>query len=99
MSRKKKILVACGSGIATSTVIMDKLEKGLKERGVDIELEQSKISEAKNYIEDLKPDVIVVNGPVNADYGIPTFSGVSFLTGIGVDELLDKIEKEVKWFK
>ncbi|QTL97647.1 PTS galactitol transporter subunit IIB [Iocasia frigidifontis] len=95
MLRKKKILVACGSGIATSTVIMDKLENGLKERGIDIELEQSKISEAKNYIEDLKPDVIVVNGPVNTDYGIPAFSGVSFLTGIGVDELLDKIEKEL----
>ena len=94
--KKKKVLVACGSGIATSTVIMDKLESGLKERGIDIDLEQCKISEAKNYIEDLNLDIIVLNGPVNSKYSIPAFSGVSFLTGVGEDKLLDEIEEELK---
>ena len=92
---KKKVLVACGSGIATSTLIMDKLKNGLKERNIEIELEQCKISEAKNYIEDLKLDIIVLNGPVNSKYEIPAFSGVSFLTGVGEDKLLDKIEAEL----
>jgi PTS system galactitol-specific IIB component len=92
---KKKVLVACGSGIATSTLIMDKLKGGLKERGIDIELEQCKISEAKNYIEDLNLDIVVLNGPVNSKYDIPAFSGISFLTGVGEDKLLDEIEAEL----
>jgi len=95
MMNRKKVLVACGSGIATSTVIMNKLEEGLKDRGIEIELEQCKISEAKNYIEDLNLDIIVLNGPINSDYEIPAFSGVSFLTGIGEDKLLDEIAAEL----
>ncbi|ADQ14104.1 PTS sugar transporter subunit IIB [Halanaerobium hydrogeniformans] len=94
--KKKKVLVACGSGIATSTLIMDKLKNGLEERGVDIELEQCKISEAKNYIEDLNLDIIILNGPVNSEYDIPAFSGVSFLTGVGEEKLLDEIEDELR---
>ncbi|MCC3145685.1 PTS sugar transporter subunit IIB [Halanaerobium sp. Z-7514] len=96
MKKKKKILVACGSGIATSTIIMDKLKNGLKKRGVEIELEQCKISEAENYIEDLKLDAVVLNGTVNSEYSVPAFSGLSFLTGVGEDKLLDEIEKEIK---
>lgn len=96
MTNRKKVLVACGSGIATSTVIMNKLEEGLKERGIKVELEQCKISEAKNYIEDFNLDIIVLNGPVNSEYKIPAFSGISFLTGIGEDKLLDEIAAELK---
>ena len=96
MSDNKKILVACGSGVATSTVIMDKLKEGLKERGIVVELEQSKISEVKNYIEDMDLDAVVLNGPVNDNYDIPAFSGVSLLTGVGADKLLDEIEDKIK---
>ena len=95
MAQKKKILVVCGSGVATSTVIREKVEAGLKERDIEVTMEQSKISEAKNYIEDIKPDVIIVNGPVTTDYGIPAISGVNFLTGMGVEETLDEIEAAI----
>lgn len=32
----KKILVACGSGIATSTVARNKLEEDLQDRGINM---------------------------------------------------------------
>ena len=41
-----KILVACGAGIATSTVVTDRVERLVKENNVDAEVKQIKISEA-----------------------------------------------------
>ncbi len=93
MKNSKKILVVCGSGVATSTVIREKVKEGLQERGINVTMEQCKISEAKGQIEDIRPDIIVVNGPVQKDYGIPAVSGVSFLTGRGVEKSLDEIEE------
>ena len=46
--KKKRILVACGAGIATSTVVFNHIESLLKENGIEAELEQIKIAEAKS---------------------------------------------------
>ena len=37
---KKRILVACGAGIATSTVVCDKVEKLIKENNIDASIIQ-----------------------------------------------------------
>lgn len=42
---KKRILVACGAGIATSTVVCSKLEELIKEHNLDAEIVQCKIAE------------------------------------------------------
>lgn len=44
--KKLNVLVACGAGIATSTVVMSKLEKLFEENNIDVELHQIKIAEA-----------------------------------------------------
>lgn len=41
----KRILIVCGTGIATSTVIADKVRKRLAERGLDVKIDQTKVSE------------------------------------------------------
>jgi len=33
---KKKILVACGTGVATSTVVVNKVKESLAARGLDV---------------------------------------------------------------
>ncbi|MFB8734167.1 hypothetical protein ACEQPO_10080 [Bacillus sp. SL00103] len=40
----KKILVSCGTAVATSTVVAKKVEETLKEKGYDVVVEQCKAS-------------------------------------------------------
>jgi PTS system galactitol-specific IIB component len=42
MSIRKTILVACGTAIATSTVVAKTLEEVLRERGIDVVTRQCK---------------------------------------------------------
>ncbi|MDR2879121.1 MAG: PTS sugar transporter subunit IIB [Fusobacteriales bacterium] len=86
---KKKIMVACGTGIATSTVVVNKMSTLLKERGVDVDIQQCKVSELP-YKTD-KVDLIVTTTAYTSKNDIPVIVAVSFLTGIGVDKDLDKI--------
>ena len=44
--KKLNVLVACGAGIATSTVVMSKLDKLFEENNIDVVLHLIKIAEA-----------------------------------------------------
>jgi len=89
----KRILIVCGTGIATSTVIADKVRKRLAERGLDVKIDQTKVSElhrgAKGY------DVIVATTDVPQSIDIPVVKGMPFLTGVGVDKALDDVERHL----
>lgn len=88
---KATILVACGTAIATSTVIAEKLKAGLAKYGISADIIQSKVSEIKYYLKLTTPDVIVYTTPIPKDINIPSIPGHSFLTGIGEEETLKKI--------
>lgn len=86
---KKKILVACGTGIATSTVVVKKVEKLMEDNGIEGEVEQIKISEAKSKQENA--DLIVSTTMLPRKYNIPTITATGYITGIGKEELDKKI--------
>ena len=88
---KKKILVACGSGIATSTAIVGSLREMLDEEGYDSDIEQCSILEIEEY-ED-RCDFIVSSSKLHKEYSIPSINGVAFLTGVGLEETKEKIRK------
>lgn len=46
MYEKIKVLVACGAGIATSTVVMKRIEDLLQDNNIEADVEQIKIAEA-----------------------------------------------------
>lgn len=88
----KKILVACGSGIATSTVARNKLEEDLQDRGINmsqISMNQTSIPQIPSMVSEY--DVIVTTARYKEDVGVPVINGLSFLTGIGEDAVVDKI--------
>ena len=86
---KKKIMVACGTGIATSTVVVNKMGNLLKEKGINVDIQQCKVSELP-YKTD-KVDLIVTTTAYTSKNNIPVVVAVSFLTGIGVDKDVEKI--------
>lgn len=92
---KKKILVSCGTAIATSTVVLRKIEEILEERGfTNVSFDQCKASEVGQKIDGV--DLIVTTTPVSDVGDIPVIQTLSFLTGIGIDADMDKIISYIK---
>jgi len=85
----KKILVVCGGGVATSTVAVKKIEEKLGERGVAVQVDQCKVTEVP-YKADAY-DLIVTTTILGSVGSIPVIQTVSFLTGIGIDQDIDRI--------
>lgn len=92
--KKLNVLVACGAGIATSTVVMSKLEKLFEENSIDVELHQIKIAEAASKQKDA--DMLISTTILPTEYDIPAIKAMGFLTGIGMDKLQDEIIETAK---
>ncbi len=85
----KKILVACGTAVATSTVVAKKLEEALKARGFAVSIDQCKASEVPGKAAAF--DVVVSTTEVDGTAGKPLVRTLSFLTGIGIEADIEKI--------
>ena len=87
---KKVVLVACGTGIATSTVVNKAVEKIAKANNLAIELIQCKMMEVPGYAD--RADLLITTTVVDKDkYAFPVINGRPFLTGVGKA----KAEKEI----
>lgn len=85
----KKILVACGAGIATSTVVANRVEELIKDNKLDAIIEQCKITEVKSKQSDA--DLIVSTTILPTKYEIPAVIATAYISGIGMDKLDEKI--------
>lgn len=92
--KKKRILVACGAGIATSTVVFNHIESLLKENGIEAELEQIKIAEAKSMQENA--DLLISTTILPTTYDIPTVVATSYISGIGKAKTDEKVLEALK---
>lgn len=94
----KNILLACGSGIVTSTAVRGKVEKILDEKGYKgkYKITQCKVGEApamsKNY------DFLISTTMAPQNLHCPYVPGVCFLTNVNtqpsIDMILELMEKE-----
>jgi len=85
----KRILVVCGAGVATSTVVVKKLEETLAARGLAVKLDQCKATEVAYKVRGY--DLVVTTTLLGEVPGIPVVQTISFLTGVGVEEDIDRI--------
>ena len=90
----KKILVSCGTAVATSTVVLRKIEEFLAEKDIKATLIQCKAAEVPSKLDGV--DLIVTTTPVGDVGDIPVIQTLSFLTGIGVDADMEKIISYIK---
>lgn len=86
---KKKILVVCGAGVATSTVVVKKLEEALGQRGLSVQVDQCKATEVP--FKAAAYDLIVTTTLLGEVEGTPVVQTVSFLTGVGLEQDLQRI--------
>ncbi|MFT8319104.1 MAG: PTS galactitol transporter subunit IIB [Sporolactobacillus sp.] len=85
----KKILVACGGAVATSTVAANKIRELCKREHIQADVEQCRVSELASKKEGI--DLIVTTARVDRDFGVPVIHGIAFISGIGVDKTEKKI--------
>ncbi len=91
----KKILVACGAGVCTSTVALQKLKGEMEKRGLASQVSYGQCAvadlamNAKNY------DLVITTSKVSEDYGTPVIFGLAFITGMGIQPLMDEIVKKL----
>lgn len=91
----KRILVACGNGIATSTVVATKIKDVCAENGVAVSVTQCKLLEIDSKVDDF--DILVTTGKYGGDsVKIPVVSAMSLLTGFGEEETLEEILEYAK---
>ncbi|CAI3469538.1 PTS sugar transporter subunit IIB [Enterococcus cecorum] len=91
----KRILVACGNGIATSTVVATKVRQFLEEQGIQAETTQTKLMEVPGKVQGY--DLLVTAGQFEGQTGdVPVVKGMPILTGIGADQTLQEILSYLK---
>jgi PTS system galactitol-specific IIB component len=81
------IVVACGGGIFTTTIVSDEIKEILRKAGIPCRVSPSTLTQIANVRD---ADLIVVTGKFGTDQknvdNIPIIAGMSLLTGIGKDE-------------
>ncbi|MGY4105519.1 PTS sugar transporter subunit IIB [Ignavigranum ruoffiae] len=97
----KKLIVACGSGVATSTTIAEKIKNRFEEDNIDFPVEavdyksiMSELPGASIYVYIAKPDESVLEEAKKLN--VDVYPGVPFLTGMGADEVYEKIVESTK---
>lgn len=92
----KKIIVACGAGIATSTVALRKLKEGMESRGKadSVTFTQTSLAELPSTVSG--HDLIVTTAQGGNGYGVPVISGLGLITGIGVEKVIDDVIKTLE---
>lgn len=87
----KRVLIACGTAIATATHIRMKVEKLLEENDIEAKLTQCRVTEVPFFLKTGKTDLILTTSVVPDIEDIPVFNAVPLLTGVG----REKLEKEI----
>lgn len=90
MNKKISILVACGSGIATSTIAADSVKEVCKEFGIDLyTISKCSMTELPSRAEEA--DIILTTNNYKGDLGKPVMSIIGFISGINEEQLKEKL--------
>jgi len=87
---KKKIIVACGGAVATSTLAAEEIKELCAEHNIQLDLIQCRINEISTFID--STDLICTTAKIDQTFGnIPIVHGMPFISGVGIDQLKEKI--------
>ncbi len=91
----KRILVACGNGIATSTVVGTKIKERCDKEGIDVSITQCKVTEVAGKAADY--DLVVTSGKFkDSTISTPIIGAIALLTGINEEATFEKILDNLK---
>ena len=80
----KTVVIACGTGVATSTVVVEKVKELLKKNGLEANIIQCTMGDIGGHADEA--DLIITTMQMEDTFSKPVVLGVSFLTGVGQEE-------------
>lgn len=89
----KRILVVCGTGVATSTVVVNKVREHLKSRGVEAEILQGKVMDLLHG--EVDADLVIATTEVPTTLSAPSVPALALLTGIGEEFVYQQIDEHL----
>lgn len=87
----KRIIISCGSGIATSTMVAVAVKEILAALGKEMEIIKCSVQEIPGYMDGAVLIVSTAQVPFATDAKV--ISGIPFLTGMGKDEAIAQIKE------
>lgn len=93
MSRPLCIMVACGSGIATSSVAESAIREICEEMNVPIKLVKGTVSEVAEKSSDM--DVVFVTNNYRQEVACPVVNVTGFITGINKNKTVEKVQNAI----
>lgn len=90
-----RLVIACGGGIFTTTIVTDQIKQILRKEKIDHTITPAKITEIAKI---QNADLIVVTGKTTAknSYDTPIMIGIGLLTGVGAEEFTREFLQKVK---
>lgn len=85
----KKIVIACGAGLATSSMVKEKVETILKANAIRFQTIQCTLTEVEAYDGDV--DLIITTMKVRKKYISPVLSGSAYLSGVSEDAITQQM--------
>ncbi len=89
------LVVACGGGIFTTTVVTDKLKEILRKNRIANTITPQKITQIPGIT---GADLIIVTGKTSAknNAGIPIMIGMPLFTGMGEEEFTNELLNKIR---
>ncbi len=94
MTQRIKVLVVCGTGVATSTVVATRVRDHLAARpdAARFDVGQGKVADL---LHESTADIVVATTAVPAGVAVPVVPAVPLLTGIGADTVYTQIDAAI----
>lgn len=89
---KRKVIVACGGAVATSTMAAEEIKELCDANHIELDLVQCRVTEIETYMDGA--DLICTTARVDRAFGdIPVVHGMPFpfVSGVGIEALQQKI--------
>ncbi len=93
-TKKKVVLVACGTGIATSTVVAERVERLIKENKLNAQVVQCKMAEVAS--KEKEASLLVTTTILPRTFSIPVVKAMGYLTGIQTQKIDNEIIEFLK---
>ena len=87
-----KIVIACGSGVATSTLIASKVEDIVKKLDIKAQIIQCSLNEVDGLLKDATL-IVTSMGKLKVAADVPIVVALNYITGLGAEETDAEIER------
>lgn len=91
----KKVLVVCGNGIASSSIMVSILQDYLKEQKIDAQVDKSSLMACSTDTFNSYNLVVSSTKIDNPDITTKVIVGAGLLTGIGEDAIFEAVKQEL----